>query len=218
MQAVVDGQSQTLIPLADFRAQLGLPDTFNMRYFEPKDWDVGSMDRAGEQLAQMRQQVLETVPPAFNVGQLLVVVEQLVFAYRRELEAINARIKLRDVEVDFAVSGFSDVLHAVAYKLIQLAYVHRGHIAEMFQFEDIYQKWLDDSVRVGGNIFPYEHLGRMFNVQVIYNIYGRIGLRVMAGDAVYYVADASLSCPAWGYMDTLCRHVSDLLVERLEVA
>ena len=145
-------------------------------------------------------------------------VDEIAQLFRQELTVANQQIGLRSVEVDFAVSGFYDVMQAVAYRLLELTHLHRQNletVVNQFDFLTIYQTWLDDSVRVSGVAHNFQHNDRHFKVRVIYNIYGHVGLEVEFAGEIYYVADMSLACPASNYMQELCGAVAQALSKSL---
>ena len=219
MHLIINNQNRTLIPIQTFRAQLGLPDSFQMAYFESKEWEgLGSLDGAGPALATTRQHVIQAVPPQITLTDLLSTVDDLNYIFRHELGAANVQVGLRTIEVDFAVSGFYDVLQAVAYRLVQLYHSHRDDLAQVrhnFDFAGVYQTWLNNSVQVSTTTHIYEHADAQFKVRIIYNIYGHIGLEVAVTDELYYVMDMSLACPASSYMYDLCNQVAQALCRAL---
>jgi hypothetical protein len=215
MQLTIAESTHTFIPLQAFRSQWGLPDNFNLAHFEPKEWQgLGSLDGSGKALATVRQRVIEAVPPTVTLAGLISQVEGLINLFQRELAVINSQIGLRDVEVDFAVAGFADVTQAVGYHLMQLGHIHRhdpSQISSNFDFSAIYQSWLDTSVRISTTTHLYAHENVQYEVQIVYNAYGRVGLKVLVADEVYYVADMALACPASAYMMDLCEEVAQAL-------
>ena len=219
MQLTIDGHPHTFMPLALFRSQRGLPETFALAYFEPKDWQgLGSLDGSGKALATVRHGVIEAVPEVVTLPQLIPQVKTLTDQFTLELTAINAQIGLRQVEVEFAVAGFADVMQSVAYHLMQLSYTfrhNREQIQKHFNFAEIYQRWLDDSARLSTATHIYSHQAGEYKVQVVYNAYGRVGLKVEVADQLYYVADLTLACPASNYMLDLCSAVAQALSEAL---
>lgn len=219
MQLAIDGQRQTFIPLATFRSQQGLPTDFAVAYFEPKEWQgLGSLDGSGSALPLVRQRVLAAIPPSVLLTELIFQAQALTACFQRELTAINRQIGLREVEVEFAVAGFADVMQSVAYTLIQLSHTHQHNLAqikEQFDFSSLYQNWLDASARVSTPPRIYLHEGVSCQVQIIYNAYGRVGLKVTTADEVYYVSDPALACPAATYMFDLCSAAAQSLCDAL---
>jgi hypothetical protein len=219
MQLKIKGKEQNFIPIQRFRELWGLPESFRVALFEAKDWtDLGSLERAGDSLLVIKHQVIQAVAAEIALPDILPAVETLAVVFRRELEAANMAIGLREVEVDFAVSGFQDILQAVAYALLQLAYGQRhepAQICRAFDFLAIYQTWLNDSVRVSGTPHLYEHQGLKFETRVVYYAYGRVGLQIAVDDQVYYVLDMSLACPAASYMRDLCSEMAEVICRAL---
>ncbi|MBE7550210.1 MAG: hypothetical protein HS126_03930 [Anaerolineales bacterium] len=208
MQLTIDGQPRTFIPLVAFREQGGLPEEFTLAYFEPKDWQgLGTLDGSGKALAALRQRMLEAVPATVTLAELMLQVQTLTDRFHTELTAINSQIGLREVEVEFAVAGLADVLQSVAYQLVQLSHTYHhdpSQVQTHFDFSGLYQNWLDASVRVSATTRIYSHQNVTYQVQVIYNPYGRVGLKVEVAGEVYYVTDLALACPALYYMQDLC--------------
>ncbi|NJN95965.1 MAG: hypothetical protein HC875_18580 [Anaerolineales bacterium] len=219
MQLAIDGQCQTFIPLATFRSQRGLPPEFAVAYFEPKEWQgLGSMEGSSQALLQMRQRLLDAVPQTVPLTELIPQAQAITDCFHHELAAINSQIGLREVEVEFAVAGFADVMQSVAYNLIQLSHTHQHNLAQVknqFDFSSLYQNWLDASARVSAPPRSYLHEGISYRIQIVYNAYGRVGLKVSAADEVYYVLDPTLGCPAANYMFDLCDAVAQALFAAL---
>lgn len=220
-QLTVGGHTHIFVPLSAFRSQRGLPDEFSLAYFEPKDWQgLGSLDGSGKALATVRQRMLEAVPLTLILAELIPQVQALTDLFRVELTAINREIGLREVEVEFAVAGFADVTQNVAYQLIQLSHTYRHDPRQIqlhFDFAAVYQNWLDASARVSAATHIYTQHDVQYEVQVVYNVYGRAGLQVQVANEVYYVADMALACPASNYMLDLCSAVAQALCRALNV-
>ena len=219
MQLKVDNQPQDFITIQTFRERWNLPDSFQIALFETKEEEgLGSLEGAGPMLAAARQRVMAVVPDHLEVEGLPLIADELTRVFRHELESANAHIGLRSAEVEFAVSGFYDVLQGTVYRLIELAHGSRGDLAQLrgqFDFSTIYQAWLDDSVRVSTLIHSYAHDDVQFQIRVIYYIYGRMGLEVEIAGKSYYVLDPRLACPAAGFMYELCAEVAQALCSAL---
>jgi hypothetical protein len=219
MQMTINGHLQTFIPLQTFRQQWHLPDDFNLAYFEPKAWQgLGSVEGAGPALALLKQRVVAAVPSLTTPAKLLSHIELLTRIFQQELIAANTQIRLQEVEVDFAVAGFQDVMQTAGYRLIQLSQLYRGDLAQIqakFDFLAVYQEWLDSSVRIASRKTIYPWAGQQFRVRVIYNAYGRVGLDIRVAEEVYYVMDTALACPAASYMLSLCQEVAQGLAGAL---
>jgi hypothetical protein len=207
------------MPIKKFRAEFGLPDTFQMEHFEAKEWvGLGSTEGAGAILAAVRQQLIDAVPSHITIQTLMPVVDEIAQRFRQELTVANQHIGLRPVEVDFAVSGFYDVMQAAAYRLAELTHLHRQNleaVVDKFDFLSIYHAWLNDSVRVSGLVHNFQHHDQQFKVRLIYYIYGHVGLEVDVVGEIYYVTDMSMACPASNYMQELCGAVAQALCESL---
>jgi hypothetical protein len=219
MQLVVHQQSQTFIPIQTFRAQWELPPDFGMALFEPKDWEVGSMEGAGGILLAVKERVVAAVQPQLTLPELMAAVEALTLIFETELAQANLQIGLRPEEVDFAVSGFRDILQAAAFRLIQLSYTGGDEpLCRQFDYLAVYQTWLDDSVRVSSVAHAYRNEALLCEIRVIYNAYGRVGLEIKNGPETYYVMDMSLACPAASFMRDLCGEVAQALCRALTPA
>ena len=80
---------------------------------------------------------------------------------------------------------------------------------------EIYRNWLYDSVRLSTQEHEYQHENGTWRVHIINHAYGRVGLQVDTSEAVLYVVDKGLTCPAEGYMLALLADLAALVVERL---
>ncbi|MCB0225481.1 MAG: hypothetical protein KDI02_17465 [Anaerolineae bacterium] len=218
MQLTLNGQKHPFTPIQTFRKKWTLPDDFTLAAFEPKDWTVGSMDGAGQSLLNMKQAVVDAVPAQLSWSTLPATAGQITDFFRRQLALVNQTVGLQDIEVDFAVAGFGDVLAAVVYDLIRLKQIYQGDMAQIcqkFDFSAVYQRWLDDSVRVSAATHTYLYAGRQFTLRTVYNAYGRVGLEVLTPHGLEYVDDGSLACPAANYMRDLSRDVAAALLNAL---
>lgn len=212
MQLTLHGVLRTFVPLAAFRAQWQLPDDFNLARFSPKNWTgLGRLDHGGPALAHLRQVVVSSMPSTIPLHRLRDQVLALGGLFFSQLQLANVDIGLRDVEVDFAAAGFQDMLEATALRLIQLSHLYPSDLTQIqshFDFEGVYQGWLDASARVHEQAHPYTHHNTSLTVRVAHNPYGRIGLEVTMNDHTFYVADPALACPAAGYMHDLGAEVA----------
>jgi hypothetical protein len=211
VKLLIGGQSFAFTDIREYRAQFDLPDDFCVASFEPKDYaGLGSVDKAGAALNQVRAAALIAIPLAIKLNELITVVSQLSVIFQDNLYAVNDQALLRDVEVDFAVSGFADVCRDWAFSLIKS---NTDKSAPPI-FAEIYGSWLGSTVRISTRQHEYAHLGAILRVQIVNHAYGRVGLSVTMGDHTHYVWDSSLACPAEGYMLTLLGEVC----ERLRIA
>lgn len=202
MQIHDNGQTYNFIPTKEFRETYSLPTSFGIAQFEPKDFSgLGAIDKAGSAMNELQNALINAVPDPIKLPELLTLVDTLRELFRSGLHGINDIIKLKIEEVEFAVSGFSDVLTAWAYKLVQT----RGAGAD---FKAVYNAWLHDSIRVSQNKYSYDHNGNTWQIQTVNYAYGRLGLRVQIDDSLYYVQDRVYACPAHGYMLTLMKDIA----------
>jgi hypothetical protein len=166
----------------------------------------------------VRQRVVQAIPVLLRPADLMAGVEALTRCFEQELQAANVQIGLRAVEIDFAVAGFEDMLQAAAYRLIQLSQKYRQEPARIegkFDFGEVYQTWLDDSVRISAKTYLYHWRETEFKVRVLNYIYGRVGLEVAVAGQRYYVLDTGLACPAASYMRGLCGEVAQKICQNL---
>jgi hypothetical protein len=217
MQLKINNQQYSFTPLQTFRKLWQLLDDFTIDRFDPKNWSgLGSAETAGPALKKLKQRVIEAVPSVITLIRLIDEVDTLTGIFRQELETINPQIGLRSAEIDFAVAGFQDVLHAAGYHLLQLAHTHRHNpalISQQFDFASVHQTWLDESVRISVTVHSYLSGDNLFQVRVIYYAYGRVGLEVTVPTGeCFYVTDSSLACPASRFMETLEEQVAQVLV------
>lgn len=204
MKLRIDGVEHELILIKDFREAHQLPETFGIAQFEPKNYEgLGSLDNAGAPMNELREHVLQLIPDAVTVQELMQFIDHIQLQFQTDFFNINESIALKDVEIEFATAGFGDVLRAMMYKMIP-AKVSKG---EMPSFEGIYYQWINDSVRVSRQVHEIQHHDMTWKIQIINHVYGRAGLRINIGDDIVYVADGSYLCPADGFMYTLLKDV-----------
>ena len=188
------------IPIKAFRETHHLPDTFGLAQFEPKNYEgLASLDKAGSAMNEFREHVLLLIPNEIAFPELLRFIDHIQLQFQTDLFNINEAISLKDVEVEFAVAGFGDVLRAMMYKMIPA----KASKEEMPSFESIYYGWINDTVRVSSQVHRYQG----WSIQVINHVYGRAGLQITIDDEIIYVADGIYLCPAEGFMYTLLTEV-----------
>ncbi len=208
-QFSIEGQIRDFIPVKDFRAAHGLPPTFGVASFEPKDYaGLGRIDSAGAELNAVRQAVLAAIPARMPLQGWMGFLPQVVSLFQRSLYEINAQVGLKDVEVEFAVAGFGDVCQALLYAMLRA----RAGGLPMPDFRQVYAEWLNSSIRLYGEQYDYRHGGQTWYVTLLVHAYGRAGLIVDAGDLTYYVYDPALACPAEGYMAALLGEVAERIL------
>ncbi|MEP7292239.1 MAG: hypothetical protein ABI835_10665 [Chloroflexota bacterium] len=196
MRLTIDGIPRQFEPIRAFRAAHDLPPSFGVALFEPKDYSgLGRIDAAGTELNGVRAALLAALPAQMPLRNWLTFLPQLTSLFTAQLNQINPKVRLHEVEIEFAAAGFADVCQAVVYALL------RGSAPP---FEAIYGEWLDQTARVSQTVHSYG----AWRVQIVTHAYGRAGLIVSAGEAVHYVADAALGCPAEGFMAALLAEVA----------
>jgi hypothetical protein len=199
MRLTIDGVAHRFTPIKSFRESHHLPPEFGAALFEPKDYSgLGRIDQSGAELNGVRAAVLAAIAPSLTLQQWLSFIPELTRFFTDQLYAINAKVRLHDVEIEFAAAGFADVCQAVIYARLR----NRGETP--IPFEAIYGEWLDQTVRVSQTI----HLYGDWQVQIVTHAYGRAGLIVQMGDEIAYVQDGALGCPAEGYMAALLAEVA----------
>lgn len=197
MTLLIDGTARVFIPLTVARAALDLPADFGVSLFEPKDYaGLGSIDGAGDVLHELRAAVL-AADRALIDADPLARCDALTSIFERELRRINPVIGLREPEIGFAVSGFSDVLRAWAYARIQAAALR----SDPPSFAAVYGRWLHDTVRISATVHRFAYRQQVWKVQIVTHAYGRFGL-IMEDEAgrITGIYDPRLACPAEGFM------------------
>ncbi|RMG89625.1 MAG: hypothetical protein D6712_01370 [Chloroflexi bacterium] len=209
MKLVIGGVERELQSIEAFRQAHNLPPNFNVNHFEPKDYSgLGSMEGAGAEMNSLYQAIIEAVPASLTLPELVSLVDELELLFRVRLYEINSVIGLRTAELEFAVAGFSDVLQSLVY-----AVAHAQAAGQPFPpFPAVYANWLNTTVRISANVYHYQHEDKVWQVQVINNAYGRIGLMASCGDTTYYLYDPILACPAEGFMYRLLSDVGNRIL------
>jgi len=211
MLLTLDGQPRDLIPIRDFRTAHDLLPDFGVAWFEQKDYTgLGRIDRAGAELNGVRAALLDALPSTLPATGWLAFLPGYARLFEDRLYAINEQVGLKAAEIEFAVAGLSDVLHHVAYALIRgVTPPPQGEgIKVEIWFRRVYAEWLDNSVKVFSQVYPYQHRGQSWGVQIFAHAYGRAGLVVRAGDETHYLYDPALGCPAEGFMAMLVADIS----------
>ncbi len=197
MHLTIEGESRPFIAIKDFRAAQSLPSEFGVAFFEPKDYSgLGRIDHAGVELNRVRAALLDALPERMDVRGWLAFLPGYAQLFESQLYTINAQVGLKDVEIEFAVAGLSDMLHHLAYALL------RGGVNNVL-FCQVYSEWLDNSLKVFSQVYMYTHQGQAWQVQIIAHAYGRAGMVIRTREETHYVYDATLGCPAEGFMATL---------------
>jgi hypothetical protein len=209
MHLLINGHAREFVEVRAFRAAHGLPDDFGVALFEPKDYTgLGRIDRAGAELNTLRQAIVAAVPTQIALSALPTYLDDLGPLFLAQLHAINRQVGLLDVEIEFAYAGFQDMCQALLYALLHAQSTHSAPPS----FEQVYTNWLNNTVRVSQNVHVYAHQSRTWRVQIVNNVYGRVGLMAHVGEDTYYVRESSLACPAEGFMHTLLSEVAERLI------
>jgi hypothetical protein len=208
MQLLIDGEIRPFVPIKTFRARYDLPPEFGVRLFEPKDYTgLGSIDRAGAALSEVRAAVLASAPRGLSPAGWLAALPALQSQFRAELNRINPIVGLHEVEIDFAAAGFGDMTQAFVYALA------RAQSADDRPptFEAVYRAWLNSTVRISGLVHRYDYRGQRWAIQIVNHAYGRAGLIVKTDEGQHYVHDPALGCPAEGFMWGLLGEVAAIM-------
>lgn len=197
MQLVINHQRHTLQPIREFRVTHHLSETFGVAYFEPKDeTGLAHLSGAGDALLSLKQAILEAIPPFYITLPTLDFLERLTALFKHTLYAVNTSIGLKPVEVEYAVGGFGDVLTVWFYDYIRALQSK----TDVTPFDSLYDEWSANSGRRSETVHPYEHSGQMWQVRILNNAYGRVGLQVDMPHDTAYVLDTVYLCPAEGFM------------------
>lgn len=210
MLLLIGNQHQEFIPIKTFRAQQGLASDFNIALFEPKDYEgLGRIDEAGSELNIVRQAVLEAIPNDLTLKGWIEFLPELSRLFQNKLDEINPQIHLRSVEIEYAVAGFHDVCQTLIYAMIRAMAAHEP----LPRFEDVYQGWLDASVKISSTVHHYTHAGEIWPIQIVNNAYGRCGMIIWTDQATHYVYDNVVACPAEGFMIIVLKEVSAQILQ-----
>jgi hypothetical protein len=205
MHLTLDGTAYDFIPIKDFRAAHHLPLEFGVALFEPKDYTgLGRIDRVGAELHTVRASILAALPERMSANGWLAFVPELSRLFEAQLHGINGQVGLKDIEVDFAVGGFSDVLHAFAYALARAKMAGEP----LPDFHAVYTDWLNSTMKVFAQSYAFTLGEHNCQVQIVAHAYGRIGLLIQTLNTIYAVYDPALACPAEGFMTALLTEVA----------
>jgi hypothetical protein len=195
-----------------FRQRHNLPATFGITTFEPKDFTgLARLDEAGMSLNQLRERVLQIIPPHVHLANLLNLIRTLTDTFEQELSAINDNIQLTEEQLGFAVAGFDDVLQAWCYAVIH-AHAQKKPLPP---FEMLYATWLEESLIVSQEVHVYQHHAETWHISTLHNRYGRVGLQVQMPNETLQVWDGVYTCPADGFMANLLSHIAQTITKRL---
>src|SRR5258705_5156595 len=168
MQRTIEGIRYTFIPIKAFRATHRLPTTFNITLFESKDYaGLGRIDAAGAALNQLRSTVIAALPKQLLPLNWMSALPDLTHLFEAQLYQINDQVGLRDVEIEFAVAGFSDALQAYAYAF---AYANTTR-TPLPDFQSVYAEWLNGTVKIFAQQHSYLLDDKSCTIQVIAHAY-----------------------------------------------
>ncbi|MAS36513.1 MAG: hypothetical protein CL610_21090 [Anaerolineaceae bacterium] len=215
MQLLIEGELRQFVPIKNFRQQFDLPDAFGISMFEPKDYTgLGQIDSAGPELNVVRRAVLDAIPTEMPLQEWLAYLPHLTRLFESKLHEVNPEIGLKQVEVEFAVSGFQNICQGLIYAMIQA----RAAGEPMPEFQRVYADWLNSTVRISSTVHSYVHKGETWAVQIVNTAYGRNGLIVWTEAQTHYLHDSSLACPAEGFMQTLLNEVATRILLATDAA
>jgi len=209
MRLVIENVQRTFTPIKTFRAAHGLPDEFSIALFEPKDYTgLGRIDKAGSELNEIRPFILDAIPTHMPLQEWLSFLPNLSTLFQNKLDEMNPQVGLKSDEIEFAVSGFSDVCHALVYGMIRA----RSAGQPFPTFEQIYEDWLNTTVKISTTVHSYLHIDAVWPVQIVNTAFGRTGLIIWTDSVTYYVQDNLLACPAEGFMFGLLNEVATRII------
>jgi hypothetical protein len=209
MQLLIENELRAFIPIKIFRATHGLPDDFGIGLFEPKDYSgLGRIDRAGAELNEIRPIILDAIPTHMTLHGWPGFLPDLSKLFQNKLDEMNPQVGLKSAEIEFAVSGFSDVCHALVYGMIRAQSAGQ----QFPTFQQIYGDWLNTTVKISGTVHSYLHISAVWPVQIVNTAFGRTGLIIWTDSVTYYVEDTSLACPAEGFTFGLLNEVATRII------
>ncbi|MBZ0294152.1 MAG: hypothetical protein K8L99_16440 [Anaerolineae bacterium] len=210
MRLLIGNQHQDFIPIKTFRARYDLADDFSLALFEPKDYNgLGHIDEAGSELNMVRQSVLEAIPNDLSLKGWIEFLPELSRLFQNKLDEINPQINLKSIEIEYAVSGFHDVCQSLIYAMIRAMAANEP----LPSFEDVYQQWLDSSVKISNTVHHYAYTDELWPIQIVNNAYGRCGMIIWTNETTHYVYDNTVACPAEGFVQILLKDVSARILQ-----
>jgi len=202
MELVINHIRHNLTPIRKFRADYHLSDTFGLSLFEPKNFEgLANLEGSGEALDVLKDAIIHALPPRLTTLPTFDFLEHIVRLFENTLNAVNPLIGLRDVEIGYAVSGFSDILNSWLYDAIRAT---QTHIAPT-PFDVVYADWLANSGRRSEKMYTYSYQDDEWKIRFLYNAYGRVGFQVDMSTQTTYVQDTIYICPAEGFIHQLTR-------------
>lgn len=204
MDLVINHIRHTLIPIRQFRAEYHLPDTFGIVQFEPKNFaGLGHIEGAGEALDTLRTAIIQALPPRLTALPTLDFLGHITRLFENTMNAVNPLIGLHDVEIGYAVSGFSDILNTWLYDAIRASQTHTPPTP----FDTLYADWLANTGRRSEKMYTYQHQEGEWKIRFLYNAYGRVGFQTDMPNKTAYIQDMIYVCPAEGFIHQLTRDI-----------
>ncbi len=200
------GQPRPLVSLETFRAAHDLPETFGVALFESEAETIAYHPIWSRQaILQALHEVLTTaVPHRIPLPQLTQLPQMLALLFQNELIIRGGDTELLRDDVEQVGTDLQNILEPAAYKLIELYYQNgqdNTAVAEKFDMLAIYQEVLDSTVQLSTAVYEYPHQGEMWQVHLIYTVYGTLGLHITtAVDTHHYVADPIHAFPAHHFL------------------
>jgi hypothetical protein len=216
----LNDQWYRVIDIHSFREMYHLAAEFSITHYETKDYSGLARIQAGSPaLNILRVVTLANIPNRVDWSGLLALINHLSHHFRTTLEGVNDTVGLKPVEMDFAVAGFEDVCRAFCYALIR-----SKSLKTQVDFAQVYSDWLSSTMRLTQTTFSYTYtqmtaaslpLSETWQIQVVNNAYGRMGLLVTTPSETVIVRDHTYACPAEGFMYTLLSQVAARIQEAL---
>ena len=200
------GQPRPLVAVETFRATHDLPERFGVALFESEAEKIAYHPIWSRQaILQALHEVLTTAVPAhIPLPQLNQLPQMLALIFQNELISRGGDTELLRDDVEQVATDLQNILEPAAYKLIELYYQNKQDktvVAEKFDMLAIYQEVLDSTVQLSTAVFDYPHQDEMWQVQLIYTVYGTLGLHITtAVDTHHYVADLAHAFPAHQFL------------------
>lgn len=215
MQLLVDLARRDLTPIAVFRAALDLPPTFGLVQFEPRagappGWAGG----AALELDEVQKAVLEAMPMQLPLQGWLLALPPLVTLLQNKLDEAAPLLGLDSRDTAFIVNTFAELCQTYLHAIISA----RSTGQPLPDFEAVYVPWLDSTVQVSGDVYPYVHRGEVWAIQVLRHAYGSVGLIVWTDTLTYYVEDSAAGCPLQPFTEALLRAAGARIAAAVQAA
>lgn len=198
----LNGELKRLASLADFRAEHQLPDVFGVAFFEPEGIEYHPI-WSRQAVLQAVGEVLHTaVPHTIPLAQLNQLPQMLALIFQNEIITRGTDGDLLRDDVEQVATDLQNILEPAAYKLIELYYQNgqdKTAVAEKFDMPAIYQEVLDSTVQLSYKAEGYPARPE-WEIDVIYSVYGPIGLQVNTAVDTHALEDRTLAFPALDFI------------------